>query len=438
MGLRDTDIAFEQFKQNHNTVEDLLTTEELSQYNFQGYPNNVEILYTALKRKVETDPDYEVWVPLKYYRYAITLKQTENLFRETNNVYISNRGNLFHLRRQTVASQGNVDGNGYYNSRYRLDDDKIQFRTHRAVGCCFIPLPQELKHYGHNNLQINHKDVDKSNNDFLNLEWCTGSQNVQHAVDNKLRIYLKGSEHYSVKPVLGEVHLEGPYQGFKFILAGKEHIDSVLGGAGSSSVMSAASGKLKQAKGCYWSYATEEDISNYDNNIISEELKNLLRNTNANWKEPIIATRISDGHLILIEGGPKQMAELGFTSASIYVCCTGNLSEHKGYTFRRAKDQIEVEEVKQLITKQTTIHIPPPKQTIKIIIATRLTDGHVIILKGAKDILALGWDKSGIYGRLKKKSSNPYRGYIIKEISEGELPKFEGIVSVQYTKHETE
>lgn len=52
-------------------------------------------------------------------------------------------------------------------------------KVHQLVAKAFIPNPNNYPF-------INHKDGDKSNNCANNLEWCTPSQNVQHAYDTGL------------------------------------------------------------------------------------------------------------------------------------------------------------------------------------------------------------------------------------------------------------
>lgn len=67
--------------------------------------------------------------------------------------------------------------------------EKSQLSIHRLVALHFIPNP-----YGYD--QVNHKDGDKTNNQVDNLEWCSCSQNAQHALKTGLR---KGYVSYDTK-----------------------------------------------------------------------------------------------------------------------------------------------------------------------------------------------------------------------------------------------
>lgn len=60
--------------------------------------------------------------------------------------------------------------NGYYRVTLCKDRKEKHYQVHRLVAQAFVP--------NHSNLtQVNHKDEDKVNNYFKNLEWCSQAYN---------------------------------------------------------------------------------------------------------------------------------------------------------------------------------------------------------------------------------------------------------------------
>lgn len=99
--------------------------------------------------------------------------------------YINKQGELF-----TDDGQKKMKDcikNGYVKNTLILKDgrEKAYFR-HRLVMICFNPIEN------YEEMQVNHKDGNKLNNSFDNLEWCTNQENRIHAVKIGLAASLKG------------------------------------------------------------------------------------------------------------------------------------------------------------------------------------------------------------------------------------------------------
>jgi len=65
------------------------------------------------------------------------------------------------------------DIGGYLKIGFRVNGKWVNKSVHRLVAQAFIPNPNNLP-------QVNHKDGDRTNNNFSNLEWCTASYNNQY------------------------------------------------------------------------------------------------------------------------------------------------------------------------------------------------------------------------------------------------------------------
>ena len=64
---------------------------------------------------------------------------------------------------------------GYLNVTLCKEGGIKKFSIHRLVATAFISNPNNLP-------QVNHIDGNKQNNNVGNLEWCTPSENIRHAV----------------------------------------------------------------------------------------------------------------------------------------------------------------------------------------------------------------------------------------------------------------
>lgn len=101
---------------------------------------------------------------------------------------VSNMGKIRNVKTGTIYKL-NLIKSGYLTICVSLGSRKNKkcFKVHKAVAESFIP--------NLNNFPIvNHIDGNKLNNNVNNLEWCTHSYNIKHAITNNLRNTPKGEQ----------------------------------------------------------------------------------------------------------------------------------------------------------------------------------------------------------------------------------------------------
>ena len=111
---------------------------------------------------------------------------------------ISNMGRIYSKRKKKIMTvldhncgyvQINLIGKGFKTHKY----------IHRLVAEHFVPNEE-------NKPMVNHKDGDKRNNQYTNLEWCTARENQQHSRKVLKRETYKipvtyGKEHHNSKKI---------------------------------------------------------------------------------------------------------------------------------------------------------------------------------------------------------------------------------------------
>lgn len=182
---------------------------------------------------------------------------------------------------------------------------------------------------------VNHKDFNKANNDYTNLEWVTQSENAQHYQDAKFKqlqdldrikfekqdkkiiefeILDKSTKHGEKAVIMCDLNGNELKKYNSATIAAKEHnIDR-------SFLSKACKGKYKSAAGYSWKY---EDIS--DKTIYNNLPKSIIMcdlNGNEIKKYPSILSAVKDNTII-------KLHHVGITRV-----CNGKTQSYKGYTWK--------------------------------------------------------------------------------------------------------
>lgn len=121
-----------------------------------------------------------IWKPVEDYEDLYMVSNTGLVKRLKKSIIFYTGSIKVYTEKVLYGYENKVDGYVYYG--LTKDDKQRKFKIHRLVAKAFIPNPE-------NKPQVNHINGIKTDNRVENLEWCTSSENHQHAWDIGLKKY---------------------------------------------------------------------------------------------------------------------------------------------------------------------------------------------------------------------------------------------------------
>lgn len=110
----------------------------------------------------------EIWRKVKGYEELLIVSNIGNVKR----LGWTNKAGNYVLEKDKAISTHHT---GYRYIVINFEGKQKFLLVHRLVAEAFIPNPDNLS-------EVNHQDLNKSNNSINNLEWCSRQENVDHAV----------------------------------------------------------------------------------------------------------------------------------------------------------------------------------------------------------------------------------------------------------------
>lgn len=198
--------------------------------------NNSALINSAMNNQ-------EIWKDVKNYE---GIYQISNLGRikSLSRVFIQKNGIEKRIKERILKQV--KDSKGYYFVGLHKNSQILQYRVHRLIAEYFIPNEYNKPH-------INHKNGIKTDNQINNLEWCTVSENNQHAYTNNGRISpmknKKGILNKNSKPVF-QYNKNGDYINEFNAIADASRITKIQ----QSDIAACCRGKLKSAGSFIWKF----------------------------------------------------------------------------------------------------------------------------------------------------------------------------------------
>lgn len=220
----------------------------------KGYPNDSwSLKKKIIIRHIERTTNYQFYEihNLKELRVIINLikfgmEEEWKTIEEYPSYEISNLGNIASYKGKNRRLLGTFNNpEGYKFAYLYKDSKKHSVQVHRLVAKYFVQNPNNFDF-------VNHKDEDKSNNIFTNLEWCSSSYNRTYGSTETRR-----TSTLAHKFSIGQYSLDGELLN---VYPNARNAARALGksNSASTSIMNCVNGRSKSSYGFIWRKYNEQ------------------------------------------------------------------------------------------------------------------------------------------------------------------------------------
>ena len=168
----------------------------------------------------------------------------------SNEYLVDSRG--FIIGKNGNPLKPSINHKGYAIVNLMIDGKRVGITVHTLVARAFCDGYSPDK-------QVNHKDGNKTKNNYENLEWITGKENTQHAI-NVLGYNQIGANNHMARAIIG-INKDNNQKMYEFdclMDAGRYFADDEKAAKYvQHSLWRVLKGIRKSYKGCIWKYADE-------------------------------------------------------------------------------------------------------------------------------------------------------------------------------------